>query len=248
MSASTNLSKYQIRHIEHVKNQVAKAIGTYEMIDKNDRVLVAVSGGKDSLVLLEALSALKNYHFLQFDMEAIHIDVEDVSYEIEKDKLQQLSDSLSVNLHFKSVRADIESRGKKSPCFVCSWHRRKELFSFAVENGFQKLAFGHHMDDAAETLLINMVYHGHISSLPGKLDMFDGAIQSIRPLILLTNKDTSEFARIRDYPQLKHDCPFEDKTYRTKARDFIKQLETIHPKAKRNLFKSLRNIDKEYLP
>lgn len=248
MDAKPQLSKYQIRHIEYVKNQVAKAIGTYEMIDNNDRVLVAVSGGKDSLVLLEALSALRNYHFLQFEIEAIHINVEDVSYEVDREKLKQLSDSLCVNLHFKSIRADIESRGKKSPCFICSWHRRKELFSFAVENGFQKLAFGHHMDDAVETLLINMAYHGNISSLPGKLNMFEGTIQSIRPLILLSNKDTSEFARIRNYPQLKHECPFEDKTYRTKARDFIKQLEIIHPKAKSNLFKSLRNIDKEYLP
>jgi len=248
MSPKSNLSKYQTRQIEYVKNQVAKAIGTYEMIGKNDRVLVAISGGKDSLVLLEALSAIRNYHFLQFELEAIHINVEDVSYEIDKEKLQQLSDSLSVKLHIKSIKADIENRGKKSPCFVCSWHRRKALFSFGVDNGFQKMAFGHHMDDAVETLLINMAYHGNISSLPGKLDMFDGAIQSIRPLILLTNKDTSEFARIRDYPKLKVECPFEDKTYRNTARDLIKQLNNLHPKATQNLFNSLRNIDTEYLP
>jgi tRNA(Ile)-lysidine synthase TilS/MesJ len=104
------------------------------------------------------------------------------------------------------------------------------------------------MDDALETLIINMVYHGNISSLPGKLDMFDGAVQAIRPLILLTNKDTREFARIRNYPPLEAECPFEDKTHRKMARDFIKQFETIHPNAKRNLFNSLRNIDQEYLP
>lgn len=248
MNTKTQLSKHQIRHIEHVKNYVAKAIGTYQMIDKNDRVLVAVSGGKDSLVLLEALSALRNYHYFAFELEALHINVEDVSYQVDKEKLLLLADRLNVKLHFKDVKADIESRGKKAPCFVCSWHRRKALFSFAVEHGFHKLAFGHHMDDAVETLLINMTYHGNISSLPGKLDMFDGTIQSIRPLILLTNKETSEFTRIRNYPVLKSQCPFEDKTYRTTARDFIKQLESIHPNAKRNLFKSLSNIDQKYLP
>lgn len=248
MSTKSNLSKYQIRHVEYVKNRVAKAIGTYQMIDTNDRVLVAISGGKDSLVLLEALSALRNYDFLQFEPEALHINVEDVSYQVDREKLLSLADGLSVKLHFKNIQAGIENRGKKTPCFVCSWHRRKALFTFAVEHGFQKIAFGHHMDDAVETLLINMAYHGNISSLPGKLDMFDGAIQAIRPLILLTNKDTSEFAHIRKYPQLKAECPFEDTTYRKTARDFIKQLESLHPNAKRNLFNSMIHIDKEYLP
>lgn len=248
MASSSQLSKYQTRHIEHVKNHVAKAIGNYQMIDKNDQVLVAVSGGKDSLVLLEALSALRKYNFLSFELEAIHINVEDVSYELDRDKLQALCDSLSVKLHFQNIKADLEKRDKKTPCFVCSWHRRKALFLFANEHGFQKLALGHHMDDAVETLLINMAYHGNISSLPGKLDMFDSAIQVIRPLILLTNKDTSEYARIRNYPKLKAECPFENTTYRNTARDFIKQLETFHPKAKRNMFNSLNNIDKEYLP
>ena len=70
----------------------------------------------------------------------------------------------------------------------------------------------------------------------------------MKPLILLTNKDTAEFARIRNYPELKMACPFEDKTYRKAARDLIRQLETLHPKAKTNLFNSLNNIDKEYLP
>jgi len=248
MNTKTQLSSYKKRHIEYVKNHVAKAIGNYHMIDTNDRVLLAVSGGKDSLVLMEALSALRNYDFLQFELEALHINVEDVTYQVDKEKLQRLADHLDVKMHFKDIKADIENRGKKTPCFVCSWHRRKALFSFAVEHGFQKLAFGHHMDDAVETLMINMVYHGNISSLPGKLDMFDGAFQAIRPLILLTNKDTSEFARIRNYPPLKAECPFEDKTYRKIARDFIKQLETIHPNARGNLFNSLRNIDQEYLP
>ncbi|RLD46517.1 MAG: tRNA 2-thiocytidine(32) synthetase TtcA, partial [Bacteroidetes bacterium] len=131
---------------------------------------------------------------------------------------------------------------------VCSWHRRKALFEFAKENGFRKLAFGHHMDDAVETLLINMAYHGNISSMPGKLSMFDGALDSIRPLILLTNKDTAEFARIRNYPELTAKCPYENQTFRKTARGLITELEQLHPKAKWNLFNSMGNIDQEYLP
>lgn len=241
----SKLSKYQKRHIEHVKNKVAKAITDYKMIDDGDKVLVAVSGGKDSLVMLETLLAFKNYGIADYELEGIHIDVEDVPYQVDIDSLSEL---LNFPIKVLKTNAGIEDRGKKGPCFVCSWHRRKTLFTYAEENGFQKVALGHHLDDAVETLIINMAYHGNISSIPGKLKMFDGAFHVIRPLILVTNKDCREFANTRNYPSLKEPCPYEDKTKRQTAKELISELEAIHPKAKLNLFKSMRNIDEEYLP
>ncbi len=226
----------------------AKAINHYHMIEEGDKVLVAVSGGKDSLVMLEALAGFKKFKTIDFSMEAIHIDVDDVGYLVDDDFLKEYSVGLGVKMHFKTIKAGLESRGKKAPCFVCSWHRRKTLFEYAKSNGFKKLAMGHHLDDAVETLMINMAYHGHISSLPGKLKMFDGTMYLIRPLILLTDKDTREYARIRDFIKLKQPCPFEDLTKRTTARKLIEQLEAIHPKAKFNLFNAMGNIDEEYLP
>ena len=240
------LTKYQIRHIEHVKNMTAKAVHEYNMIDDGDKVLVGVSGGKDSLVLLEALAGFMKYKRINFSIEAIHIDVEDVGYLVDRDFLKNHAASLGVKMNFKTIEAGIENRGKKAPCFVCSWHRRKTLFEFAKSNGFKKLALGHHLDDAVETLLINMAYHGHVSSLPGKLKMFDGQMYLIRPLILLTDKDTREYARIKKFPVLKKPCPYEDVTKRTTARKLVEQLENIHPKAKFNIFNSLKNIDEEY--
>lgn len=248
MDTKGKYSKYQIKHIEFVKNKLAKAIADYKMIADGDKVLVAVSGGKDSLVMLEALSEFKKYKKIDFHLGAVHINVQDVAYEVNRDFLLELSNRLDLKMDIVEIEAGIEERGKKSPCFVCSWHRRKTLFTYAKENGFNKLALGHHMDDAVETLLINMAYHANVSSLPGKLSMFDGALNLIRPLILLTDKDTREFANIKDYPELKTNCPFEDLTKRTTARNLIKQLEAIHPKAKQNLFNSLSNIDLGYLP
>jgi tRNA 2-thiocytidine biosynthesis protein TtcA len=248
MAKTKTLSKYQTKHIEFVKNKLAKAVMDYKMIANGDKVLVAVSGGKDSLVLLEALSAFKNFKLVDFDIEAIHINVKDVSYEVNRDFLFSFAESLGVKMNIVDIETDLENRDKKSPCFVCSWHRRKTLFTFANENGFKRLALGHHMDDAVETLLINMTYHANISSMPGKLQMFKGELDLIRPLILLTNKDTTEFSNIRQYPKLKAECPFEDKTRRTTARRLIKELEAINKDAKRNIFKSLSNIDLEYLP
>lgn len=241
-------TRNQKRHIEYVKNKVAKAITQYKMIADGEKVLVAVSGGKDSLVMLETLAAFKQYGIVQYDLEALHIQVTDVPYQIDNEFFQSFCNELGIVSHIENVEAGIENRGKKGHCFVCSWHRRKTLFTYAKENGFKKLAIGHHMDDAVETLLINMAYHGNISSMPGNLSMFDGAINLIRPLILLTDKETREFANIRNYPALKEPCPYEDITKRATARELIIQLEAIHPKAKFNLFNSMQNIDEEYLP
>lgn len=242
------MSQYQKRHIRYVNNKVAKAVMDYKLIDKGDKVLVAVSGGKDSLVLLEALAAFRKYKFVDFDIEAMHIDVEDVPFSADKQFMEDMCGRLGIKISFKGIVSNMENRDGKSPCFVCSWHRRKALFRFAKAHGFLKLALGHHMDDAVETLLINMAYHGNISSLPAKLNMFDGGINLIRPLILLSDKDTREYANIRKFPEQTQPCPFEDITKRTTARELIKQLKAIHPKAAKNLFRSMGNIDLEYLP
>ena len=248
MKKETQFTYWENRHIEYVKNRVAKAIMEFGLIDQGDKVMVAVSGGKDSLVLLSALAAFRKYQKIDFHLEAIHIEVEDVPYEADRDFLQHYTESLDVPFHFIEIKADIENRGKKAPCFVCSWHRRKKLFEFTKENGFQKLALGHHMDDAVETLLMNMAYHGHISSLPARLKMFNGALHLIRPLILLTDKDTRRFANMMQFPELLTDCPYADTTKRTTARKLIETLQEIHPKARQNIFRSMVNIDEEYLP
>ncbi|HFB62016.1 MAG TPA: tRNA 2-thiocytidine(32) synthetase TtcA [Bacteroidetes bacterium] len=248
MKQEEKRSYWQKRHLEHVKNHVAKAVMDFGMMEEGDRVLAAVSGGKDSLVMLEALAEFRKFRKVGFHLEAIHIAVEDVPYQVNKDLLTNLASKLNVPLHFETIRAGIEERGKKAPCFVCSWHRRKTLFEYARENHFQKLALGHHRDDAVETLLLNMAYHGHISSLPGKLRMFGGRLCLIRPLLLLTDKDTREYARIRQFPRLTKECPFADQTKRTTVRKLMEALQEVHPKASANIFHAMQNIDEEYLP
>lgn len=242
------LSKYQKRHIQYVNNKTAKAIVDNNLINKDDKVLVAVSGGKDSLVLLEVLSTLRQYHFLDFDMEAVHIDVEEVPYKVSADELNKLCDKVNVPVTYLPVSVNLDETEGKAPCFVCAWHRRKAIFTYAEQNGFDKVAMGHHMDDAVETLIINMAYHGNISSLPPKLSMFDGKIVIIRPLLLLTNKDTQEYANIRNFPKQTETCPYEDKTRRNTAKEIIEQMKSISPLASKNIFKSMGNIDEGYLP
>lgn len=242
------LSKYQTKHIQYVKNKVAKAIMDYSLIEKGEKVLVGVSGGKDSLVLIEVLSAIREYDFLEFNLHAIHIDVEEVPYKVSREKISQICKNLGVPIEFVDIKTGLSEESEKSPCFICSWHRRKSIFNYAQKNGFTKVALGHHMDDAVETLLINMAYHGNISSIPQKLSMFNDKLVLIRPLMLLTNKDTAEYSNIRNYPKQSESCPYEDKTKRNTSRELIQQLKKIHPKALQNIYGSMSNIDQDYLP
>ncbi|PLX12482.1 MAG: tRNA 2-thiocytidine(32) synthetase TtcA [Marinilabiliales bacterium] len=248
MGDKSNYSKYQKNFIELIKNRLAKAVNDYALIQDGDNILVAVSGGKDSLCLLENLVEFKKFKTIEFNLEAIHINLTDMDYEIDRKVISDFCNKLNVEINFVDTFAQIEDRGKKSACFVCSRNRRKTMFEFAKHNGYNKLAFGHHMDDAVETLIINMVYHANIASIPPKLRMFSGEIEVIRPLILLTNKETSEYSNIKNYPSLKKICKYDDKTMRTKARELIKDMETINPNVRHNLLKSFKNIDSHLMP
>jgi tRNA(Ile)-lysidine synthase TilS/MesJ len=225
-----------------------KAINNHDMVQENDKILVAVSGGKDSLSLIDILGSRRKFLPINYELHAIHIITDDVPYEIDKEFLHSFCQKRNVLLHLLTTHAGIHEKPGKKPCFTCSWNRRKELFEFARNNGFKKIAFGHHLDDAIETLLMNMSTHGNISSIPATLSVFKGDIQIIRPLIYCTNKEMIRYAAIKQFISLKKECPYEDHTMRKATRDIIQHFENLNPQARLNLFKSMRNIDTEYLP
>ncbi len=234
--------------VQKVRQTAGKAINQHEMIGEGETVMVAVSGGKDSLSLLEILSIRRHYLPIHYTIHAAHIITEDVPYKIDVDWLQAFCDKLDVTLHLVHTRANLETAGKKKPCFACSRNRRKELFQLTDRLGIKKLALGHHLDDAVETLVMNMAQHANISSIPANLEMFDGQLQVIRPLILLTDAEMKRYANLLGFPSLKQECPYEDHTIRQKARQLVEQMTEINPKARINLFNSMKKIDFEYLP
>lgn len=225
-----------------------KAINKHKMVEDGDKILVAISGGKDSLSLLDILSERRKFLPIDYELHAIHIVTDDVPYEIDQNFLSGLCKSLDVRLHYITTHAGLDEKSDKKPCFTCSWNRRKELFDFARKNNFRKIAFGHHMDDAIETLLMNMFTHRNISSIPAKLSMFDHSIEVIRPLILLTNDEMIKYAKIKRFVSLKKECPYEDHTLRQFTRKMIDQFEELNPQTRINLFRSMSRIDEEYLP
>lgn len=228
--------------------KAGKAIFDYKLIEDGDRVLVGVSGGKDSLALLEVLALRAKDPKHHYTVVAAHIGVENVAYEVDDNYIRELCVNLGVEFVHRTIDARVRENSGKPACFVCSWTRRKELFQIAKELQCNKLALGHHRDDAIESLLMSMMFNGTIASMPPRLSMFDGTFTLIRPFIYLTNDETLQYAAFRQFKKQKKSCPYERATNREAVGDLIRQMELLSPHVRGNLFAAMKNIQQEYLP
>jgi tRNA(Ile)-lysidine synthase TilS/MesJ len=215
---------------------------------EGDKILTGVSGGKDSLLLLEVLGELSKKRNFKVQIVPVHIKIKDIGYNINFDAIDEICKHYHFKLHIIESSIDFDPTHKKGPCFVCSWHRRKLLYSTAREMGCNKIALGHHMDDAVQTLLMNMIYHGSISSMPARLSMFQGELQIIRPLLFISEKEIIDYKNIRKFPELIKDCPYGSDTKRNTVKELIAELEKINPTATLNIFRSMSKIFPAYLP
>ncbi|MEG2791544.1 MAG: ATP-binding protein [Odoribacter sp.] len=228
--------------------KVGKAIYDYGMIECGDRILVGVSGGKDSLALLEVLALRARDPKQHYTIVAAHIAVENVAYEVDSDYVKAFCERLGVEFVHCTIAAVVRENSGKPVCFVCSWNRRKTLFEIAKAYHCNKLALGHHRDDAVESLLMSMMFNGTIASMPPRLAMFDDTFTLIRPLIYLTNEETLQYAVFRDFKKQKKNCPYERATNRNAVAEVIRQMEALSPHVRGNLFAAMKNIQPEYLP
>lgn len=228
--------------------KTGKAIYDYGLIEEGDKILVGVSGGKDSLALLEVLALRARDPKKKYTVMAAHISVENVAYEVDEAYIEAFCDRLGVKVVFRRINAEVRESSGKPTCFVCSWNRRKTLFEIAKEYGCRKLALGHHRDDAVESLLMSMMFNGTIASMPPKLPMFGGTFTLIRPFIYLTNEETARYACYRGFRKQKKSCPYERATNREAVARILDQMERFAPHVRNNLFAAMKNIQKEYLP
>lgn len=241
-------NKLEQRKTNQFYSKLSKSIKDYGLIQCGDKIMVGVSGGKNSMSLLYGLAMRQKYYNEKFKLIAIHIDVENVLYSINSTYIKDFCNKHDIEFIIESIHIDFEKDPSKSHCFVCSWHRRKRLFELSEKHNCNKLALGHHQDDAIETLLINMCYHNCISSMPASLKMFNDKLELIRPLILLTNKEISEFAKIMNFPSEKAPCPWDDKTKRNQAKEIINEIEKRFKPARKSIYKAMSNIHAKYLP
>lgn len=233
---------------QKLERNFKRAVDMYGLIPRGSTVVAAISGGKDSMCLLELLTRDKFRKHQNITVIAAHIEMENIPYHADLDFIQQFCDKRKVKLEVRKTRFDAASDSRKSPCFLCSWQRRKELFNIAKEHGSHIIALGHHQDDMLETLMMNMAFQGSISSMPPKLKMDNFDMTMIRPLALLTNQQMVDYAKMNDFPKMKKDCPHEEGSFRSDVRGIIQQLSELSPKARSTMFASMSNIQEDYLP
>jgi tRNA 2-thiocytidine biosynthesis protein TtcA len=229
----------------YLSKRVGRAISDYNMISEGDKIAVAVSGGKDSIALLRILNDRKRFVPVKYELLALHIDSGyPRSYSREVVKYFK---KLKVNYHIEKIELLKGARTKDINCFWCSWNRRKALFQAADRLGFNKVALGHHKDDIAETILMNLFFQGEISAMCPKQELFKGRIVLIRPLAYAEERMIRRFAREENLPHDDCVCPKSSLSQRAKVAKIIRDLEKTCPEIKTNIFKSVTRIKKDYL-
>ncbi|MFA5156937.1 MAG: ATP-binding protein [Candidatus Omnitrophota bacterium] len=229
----------------YISKRVGKAITDYGMTSDGDKVVVAVSGGKDSLSLLHVLNDRRKFVPIKYELLAVHIDM---GYP--KPIARQLAKYLEktgIPYHIEKCDALKKTRRKDINCFWCSWNRRKALFETAARLGFGKVALGHHMDDIVETMLLNLFFHGEISAMSPKQELFKGKITLIRPLAYVEEYMIVKFAKAINLPDYHCKCPNSDISNRAKMGRIIADMKKTCPDVKKNIYRSLQRIKKDYL-
>lgn len=234
--------------LRRINQRFAKGVVQYGLIEDDDKILVGLSGGKDSMALLELLALRSRIHKPRFSLMAVHVGMTNIAYRADLDYLKAYSEGLGVPfVHYETSFAP-STDTRKSPCFLCSWNRRKALFTIAKEHGCNKIALGHHMDDILQTLLMNITFQGAFSSMPPKLVMHKFDMTLIRPLCLVHEADLEELAALRGYRKQVKNCPYETASNRAQMKDVLRRLEELNPEARYSLWGSMTNVQEELLP
>jgi tRNA 2-thiocytidine biosynthesis protein TtcA len=229
----------------YISKRVGRAIIDYNMLSEGDKIAVAVSGGKDSLTLLKVLRDRQSFVPIKYDLMAVHIDL---GYPKSCAKaLEKYFKKIGVKYHIEKVDVLKKTKPKDINCFWCSWNRRKALFETANRCGFNKVALGHHMDDIIETILLNLFFQGEISAMSPKQELFKGKIILIRPLAYTEEHLIRKFVKEQKLATFDCTCPNSVISNRTKMGKIISDLKRICPDVKKNIFRSIKRIKKNYL-
>ena len=243
---SVNFRKLEKR----LYRQVGQAIEEFGMISEGDRVMVCLSGGKDSYTMLDVLRGLQKRAPIRFDILAVNLDQKQPGFP--EHVLPDYLSSIGVDYHIieqdtYSVVKDVVPEGKTT-CGLCSRLRRGALYTFAAENGITKIALGHHRDDIIETLFLNMFHGGKLKSMPPKLVSDDGRNTVIRPLAFCAEKDIAKYADVKEYPIIPCNlCGSQENLQRQNIKAMLAGWEKDDPNRISNIFSALRSVVPSHL-
>jgi len=229
-----------------VSKKAGAAIMDFDMIQEGDRIAVAVSGGKDSLSLLHVLRHRQSIAPISFEFVAVHVDFKFSDFD--PVKLIEYFKEHEFPYLIETVNSLQGEKYAEIDCYRWSAARRKVLFEMCSREGFAKIAFGHHMDDIAETILLNQFYRGEIGAMKPKQSLFGGKITIIRPLAYVREESMEFLAKnlgIASMGQSK--CANDDTSHRMLIKKMLRDFEANNPNIVKNIFKSLQNIKTDYL-
>lgn len=230
---------------KRLRRQVGRAIMDYEMIEEGDRVMVCLSGGKDSYALLDLLLKLQEKAPVKFELFAVNLDQKQPGFpeEVLPNYLR------SINVPFEIIERDTYSVVKrvipegKTTCSLCSRLRRGVLYQYAKDHGFNKIALGHHRDDMVETLFMNLFFGGTMKSMPPKLRSDDGGNILIRPLAYCEEKDLIKYAQMRQFPIIPCNlCGSQDGLQRQSTKSMLAEWEAKYPGRMDSIFRAMCNV------
>lgn len=232
--------------LQQVLSKVRKAIDDYHMIDPGDRIAVGISGGKDSLTLLYALSKLQQFYPIPFELCAVTVDMgfQNVNY----DKIRQFCKDLNVEYHVVETQiAEIvfDIRKEENPCSLCSKMRKGALNNALLDLHCNKVAYAHHKDDVAETYFMSLLYEGRMHSFLPITHLDKTGIIVIRPLIYLQESEVIGFVHKYEIPVLKSPCPADGHTKREYIKQLLQQINRENPGVKNRIFTAIQNSDME---
>lgn len=243
--------QYSINKLEkRIRRQTGQAVGDFGMIEDGDKVMVCLSGGKDSYTLLTTLQYLQKVAPIQFSIVAVNLDQKQPGFP--EHVLPEYLDKLGVD--YKIVEENTYAIVKekvpegKTTCALCSRLRRGILYRTAKELGATKIALGHHRDDMLETLFLNMFHGGSLKSMPPKLVSDNGEHVVIRPLAYVKEKDIERYAQAQGYPIIPCNlCGSQENLQRKQIKEMLRQWDRQYPGRIESMFKALTNVVPSHL-
>lgn len=230
----------------YISNRIGKAIADHNLIEDKDRILVAVSGGKDSMTLLKLLAERKKWAPIDYELIAMHVETDfRCGGCVHTKKLKEFFNANGIKSYFKKIK--VLDKKKKTSCFWCAWNRRKAFFMAADRLGCTKIALGHHKDDIVETLLLNLLFQGEFAAMNPRQELFGGKIVIIRPLCYVEEENMKKFAVESGFPSQVCRCPNADTSKRRMMKKFISQVEKACPYVKTNIFRSISRVKEDYI-
>ena len=225
-----------------------KAIHDRQMILDGDHIMVAVSGGKDSMALLWVLEERIKRVPIQYRITAVHVDPGFGAGSAESMEAYFSKHAFE----YRVIRSNIGPKAhgpenRENPCFLCSRLRRKLMFEKAAEIGCNRIAFGHHKDDLIETFFLNIFYGASISTMLPVQELFKGRLTVIRPFYLVDENLLRRFAESMDWPEINLGCPTAGSSKRQEIKEMLRALYRSNRKIKGNIFHALKNVNHEYL-